>query len=110
MPGPLELLVIGALALIVFGPNRLPQIARSIGKAVNEFRRQAADLKSEFDFALDEEDDDTPGHIARAKAKDEIPEPSQDPDPTIEEEAETAGTMDPDPTASPPADPDSDKS
>ncbi|HEU4481364.1 MAG TPA: Sec-independent protein translocase protein TatB [Actinomycetota bacterium] len=51
--GPLEILVVGVIALIVFGPNRLPDIARSVGKALNEFKRQANDIKSEFREGLD---------------------------------------------------------
>ena len=89
MPGPLELMIIAALALIVFGPARLPEIARSIGKAVNEFRRHAADLKSEFDLQMDEEDDSTPAHV----------KPSQSPDPSGSTTTEAPGKMDPDPTA-----------
>lgn len=41
-----EMLVILAVALIVFGPQRLPDIARSLGKALGHFRRTAADLRS----------------------------------------------------------------
>jgi sec-independent protein translocase protein TatA len=36
--GPLELLVIGIIALIVLGPKRLPEAARSVGKGIREFR------------------------------------------------------------------------
>jgi sec-independent protein translocase protein TatA len=36
--GPLELLVIGMIALIVLGPKRLPEAARSMGKGLREFR------------------------------------------------------------------------
>ena len=116
MPGPMELLIIAALALIVFGPARLPDIARSIGKAVNEFRRQASDLKAEFDLELDQEEE-RPG---RARLNDPVTEeaaaeaskepepdekPSQDPDPSTEPEV-AAG---PDPTA-PEGEPRPDKS
>lgn len=97
MPGPLELMVIAALALIVFGPKRLPEIARSIGKAVNEFRRHAADLKSEFDLQMDEEDEDgAPPHI----------KPSQSPDPDGPETVEEPGTLEPDPSSAPANGPD----
>lgn len=41
-----ELLLIFAVALIVFGPRKLPEIGRSIGKALGEFRRATEDLKS----------------------------------------------------------------
>ena len=41
-----ELLLIFAVALIVFGPRRLPEIGRSIGKALGEFKKATDDLKS----------------------------------------------------------------
>jgi sec-independent protein translocase protein TatA len=37
--GPTELLIILAIALLVFGSARLPKIARSLGEAAHEFRR-----------------------------------------------------------------------
>ncbi|MCL4685034.1 Sec-independent protein translocase protein TatB [Myxococcota bacterium] len=46
--GMTELLVILVVALIVFGPNKLPELARSLGKAMNEFRRASSDLRSTF--------------------------------------------------------------
>jgi sec-independent protein translocase protein TatA len=36
--GPLELVVVLIIALIVLGPKRLPDVARSVGKGVREFR------------------------------------------------------------------------
>jgi sec-independent protein translocase protein TatA len=42
-----QLLLIIFVALILFGGKRLPELARSIGKAVNEFRRAATDLSQE---------------------------------------------------------------
>ncbi len=54
--GPLEILVVGAIALMVFGPQKLPEIARSIGKALGELRRMASDVKSEFDTGFDTSD------------------------------------------------------
>jgi sec-independent protein translocase protein TatA len=36
--GPLELLVVGIIALLVLGPSRLPDAARAVGKGVREFR------------------------------------------------------------------------
>lgn len=53
--GPLEILVVGVLALLVFGPERLPEIGRSVGKALNQFKRMASDVKSEFDLGMDDE-------------------------------------------------------
>ncbi len=36
--GPWELLIILAIVLLIFGPRKLPDIARSIGKSIKEFR------------------------------------------------------------------------
>lgn len=36
--GPLEILVVLIIALIVFGPKRLPELGRSLGKGIREFR------------------------------------------------------------------------
>jgi sec-independent protein translocase protein TatA len=37
-PGPLELLVILGIALIVLGPKKLPEAARSVGRGMREFK------------------------------------------------------------------------
>jgi TatA/E family protein of Tat protein translocase len=41
-----ELLLIFAVILIVFGPRRIPEIARTLGKAMGEFRKATDDMKS----------------------------------------------------------------
>lgn len=41
-----EILLIFAVALIVFGPRRLPEIGRTLGKALGEFRKATDELKS----------------------------------------------------------------
>ncbi len=56
--GPLEILTVAVIALVVFGPQRLPEIARNIGKAVNELRRMTADVRSELREGLSTEDAD----------------------------------------------------
>ena len=40
-----ELLVILAIALIVFGPNKLPELAKGLGKAMREFKKATEDMK-----------------------------------------------------------------
>jgi sec-independent protein translocase protein TatB len=40
-----EILVILAVALIVIGPKKLPDLAKSLGRAINEFRKATTDLK-----------------------------------------------------------------
>jgi len=46
-----EMLVIGMLILIVFGPRRLPEISRSMGKAIREFKRGMNEIQRELDVA-----------------------------------------------------------
>jgi TatA/E family protein of Tat protein translocase len=50
--GTQELVFIFILALILFGPKKLPEIGRTIGKAVREFRRASSELKATFDREL----------------------------------------------------------
>lgn len=50
--GPPELIVIMIVALIIFGPERLPQIAGQIGKAVHDFRQMSSDLTGEFNRTI----------------------------------------------------------
>jgi TatA/E family protein of Tat protein translocase len=40
-----EILVILVVALLVFGPDRLPELARNLGKGLAEFRRASSDLR-----------------------------------------------------------------
>lgn len=50
--GPLgwqETIFIFLLALLVFGPKKLPELGKTIGKAMTEFRRASSELKSTFD-------------------------------------------------------------
>lgn len=65
---PLELLVVAAVALIVFGPQKLPGIVRSIGKTLGELRRMASDVKSEFDTGMSIDEDEPAPAKDRAEA------------------------------------------
>jgi TatA/E family protein of Tat protein translocase len=59
--GPLEILVIFVVALLVFGPNKLPELARQVGKGLAEFRKVQQHLKGELDDAIHSVmDDDKP--------------------------------------------------
>jgi TatA/E family protein of Tat protein translocase len=44
-----EMVFIFVLALLLFGPKKLPEVGRTIGKAMNEFRRASSELKATFD-------------------------------------------------------------
>ena len=55
--GPLEILVVMVVALLVFGPEKLPEMARNLGRTATQIRRMAQDMKDEFSTALDDEED-----------------------------------------------------
>jgi len=52
----MEIILVLVIALLIFGPNRLPQAGRSLGRAVREFRRATNSAKSELglDEVIDE--------------------------------------------------------
>lgn len=50
--GAPELLVIAVLALIIFGPEKLPEIAGQVGKAIRDFRRMSDELTGEFNRTM----------------------------------------------------------
>lgn len=51
--GPAEILVILVVALLIFGPDKLPEIGRQIGRATREFRRMQASLRDEVRDVLE---------------------------------------------------------
>jgi len=53
--GPWELTLILLVALIVVGPGKLPEVARAIGKGINEFKRATSGVKKEFQDAINAE-------------------------------------------------------
>lgn len=92
--GMTELLVILAVALIVFGPSRLPELARSLGRAMNEFRRASTDLRQSFREAVDD-----PSPAATTAPPQSIQPPAAAPAPSAPSTAAAA----PAPTSDPPS-------
>ncbi len=58
-PGPMELIVILVVALIVLGPKKLPEAARSVGRGMREFKQSIQ--------GGDDDDDDDEDHRPAAK-------------------------------------------
>ncbi len=59
-----ELIIVGLLFLILFGPSKLPQMARDIGKFVSEARRSMDEFKGEL---LSDEDDEDKDRLPKRK-------------------------------------------
>lgn len=93
-----ELLVIFLVALIVFGPRKLPELGRTLGRGLNEFRRASNELKR----TLDDE-------IRAAERHMTVPPPSPTPPPPppvaelAASEASPSGTILPPPESAAPA-------
>ena len=58
--GPLEVLVILVVALVVFGPQRLPEVGRQVGAAVRELRKMQDTVRGELDMVLHPEHGTSP--------------------------------------------------
>jgi sec-independent protein translocase protein TatB len=54
--GGQEILIIGLIFLVVFGPSKLPQMARDLGRFVSDARRSMDEFKSEL---ISDEDEDS---------------------------------------------------
>jgi sec-independent protein translocase protein TatA len=55
--GTQEMLLILVLALIVFGPKKLPEMGKSIGKSLRQFNQATQDIRDEFRFNLDDDEE-----------------------------------------------------
>jgi Tat protein translocase TatB subunit len=58
--GGQEILIIGLIFLVVFGPSKLPQMARDLGRFVSDARRSMDEFKSELVSDDDEDEDPRP--------------------------------------------------
>jgi sec-independent protein translocase protein TatA len=52
--GATELILILAIALVIFGPSKLPEIGKSVGKAIKEFKAQANKVSENLKVDVDE--------------------------------------------------------
>jgi sec-independent protein translocase protein TatA len=54
--GLFEIAVVLLVAMLVFGPGKIPEIARNLGRGLRAFRKMTSDLTKDFTRALDAED------------------------------------------------------
>lgn len=62
---PIHLLIILVIALVVFGPKKLPELGASLGKAIREFKNATADREEAVKGGLSEEDRKAAGEESR---------------------------------------------
>ena len=73
--GTSELFLIGIVALIFLGPRRMPEIARKLGKMMNEFRSTANEFKETWQREVDFEDEQKALRIDLLEEEAEMPTP-----------------------------------
>ena len=57
-PGGTEIFLLLLAALVIFGPQKLPELGRSLGKAIREFRSAGSQIQDEITKVTDEVDPD----------------------------------------------------
>lgn len=56
--GPTELLIVGAIVVLLFGASKIPELARSMGRAKAEYKKGAQEAEEELAEPEDEPEDD----------------------------------------------------
>ena len=80
--GPGELLLILILALIVFGPRRLPEIGRNLGQMMRELREASEEITDQFRQEMEATSDElqATSEAINSKAKERVPPGAAPPD------------------------------
>jgi sec-independent protein translocase protein TatB len=101
--GSVELLIIVLVALVILGPQKLPEVMRTMGKAMAEFKRVSTDVKRTLDTEVaaaesEQRDKDKKSKEAKRKQADvsdagvDMAPPPPKPDPAAEAKAEPSET------------------
>ncbi len=75
--GPLELIIILAIALLIVGPRRLPEMGNAVGRTIREFRKASSDI----------------GDATSVKAEPAKPAPPVEPDPAVPASSTSAAAV-----------------
>jgi sec-independent protein translocase protein TatA len=71
-----ELIIIFVIALIIFGPRKLPELGRSLGKSLSEFKRASNELRQTLDEEIRVEQQQPPPQQPQTPPKAAEPRPS----------------------------------
>jgi sec-independent protein translocase protein TatA len=66
-PGPFEIVIVLVIVLLIFGPKRLPDLGRSLGRGMREFK----------DSVTGKDDDDEPARLATSESAPAEPAPAE---------------------------------
>ena len=105
--GTTEILIILAVALLVIGPSKLPEVAKALGKGMAEFKKMSSDVKRTIDMEshlaeMEEEEEKNKDRSAtEGPADDPAAEFSTDPPPPETDMAESEGMEEEAPSMSP---------
>ena len=76
--GPLEILVVLVVALLVFGPRKLPELGRQVGRGYREFRKFQQGIRDDIEDAFrDDEGHDVEAGVDDDARQIEAPEPDR---------------------------------
>ena len=81
-PGPLEIVILLVIVLLIFGPKRLPDLGRSLGRGMREFK----------DSVTGKDSDDEPPRLAKTESAPAEPTPTPSAEPTPTPPAEPTAT------------------
>ncbi len=85
-----ELIIILTIALIIFGPRKLPELGRSLGKSLGEFKRASNELRNTLDEEIRIEEQRTAERPAEPARPSQPAEPAPPSDSTIPRETGSA--------------------
>ena len=83
---PMELLIIAFIVLLLFGAKRLPDLFRSMGRSIGEFKKATREIEDEVRSAMDTESEGT------APTKNPEPTPAEKPDSELKSESADSET------------------
>jgi sec-independent protein translocase protein TatA len=75
-----ELVIIFVIALIIFGPRKLPELGKSLGRSINEFKRASNELKSTLEDEI---------RVEEQRTAAPAPKPAPAPTETVAREADS---------------------
>jgi len=82
-----ELIIIFVIALIIFGPRKLPELGRSLGKSLAEFKRASNELKSTLEEEIRLDEQRSAAEAAKVQSSQSVTAPPANPTPLVDEHA-----------------------